>query len=66
MSTMKPGSGGPYARLAELRFRVKQLKQVLAHAPLGHRKRRKQERNLKALQMELTEANASVRALKRT
>jgi len=61
MPAMKPGSGGPYSTLRQLRFEKRQLENQLENAPLGVRKRREKKRELEYVIEQLEKANAAVR-----
>jgi hypothetical protein len=56
---------GPYSLLRDLRFQVKQLKEVLANEPMGRRKRRGLEQDLNQLKARLKAVNAEIREAKK-
>ena len=66
MPAMKPGSGGPYATLSDLRSQKRQLENLLENAPLGKRKRREKNLELKHVLDELKLANTVVRKLRKS
>ncbi len=55
---------GPYSKLKDLRFRARSLKQELAARPMGPRTRKRLERELRDLQLQLKEVNAEIRGAK--
>lgn len=56
---------GPYSRLRDLRFQVRNLANEVALKPMGVRRRREKEALLRALRQELWELNREIRNAKK-
>lgn len=56
---------GPYSRLRDLRFQVRNLANELALRPMGSRMKKRKEAELRILRQQLKELNEEIRKVKK-
>jgi|CXWL01.1.fsa_nt_gi hypothetical protein len=64
MSTIRPGSWGPYSEQRYLRLQITWLKNDLEEKPMGIRTRKQVEAELRDLQAKLKKLNAQIKVMK--